>query len=63
MHILFITDNFIPESNAPASRVYEHSKVWVQEGAKVTVITCAPNFPEGKVFDGDKNNWLKKIKI
>ena len=63
MHILFITDNFIPESNAPASRVYEHSKVWVQKGAKVTVITCAPNFPEGKVFDGYKNNWLKKEKI
>lgn len=24
-------------------------------GAKVTVITCAPNFPKGKVFDGYKN--------
>ena len=27
---------------------------------KVTVITCAPNFPEGRVYSGYKNNWLKK---
>ena len=30
------------------------------KGHKVTVITCAPNFPEGKVFDGYKNRWLSK---
>ena len=63
MHILFITDNFSPESNAPAIRTYEHAKVWVKEGAKVTVITSAPNFPEGRVYDGYKNNWLYKETI
>lgn len=55
MHILFLTDNFPPEGNAPATRTYEHAVCWVNKGHKVTVITCAPNFPEGKVFDGFKN--------
>ncbi|PMM08643.1 glycosyltransferase WbuB [Vibrio kanaloae] len=59
MHILFLTDNFPPEGNAPATRTYEHAIRWVKAGHKVTVITCAPNFPEGKVFDGFKNRWYQ----
>ncbi len=59
MHILFLTDNFPPEGNAPATRTYEHAIRWVNAGHKVTVITCAPNFPEGKVFDGFKNRWYQ----
>ena len=55
MKLLFLTDNFPPEFNAPATRTYEHCKEWVKEGVEVTVITCAPNFPEGKVFNGYKN--------
>ena len=55
MHILFLTDNFIPEVNAPAIRTYEHAKVWIEQGYNVTVITCFPNYPEGKVYDGYKN--------
>lgn len=55
MHILFLTDNFPPEVNAPASRTFEHCREWVRAGHKVTVVTCAPNFPKGKVFDGYRN--------
>ena len=57
MHILFLTDNFPPEVNAPASRTHEHCRLWVAAGTQVTVITCAPNFPKGRVFDGYRN-WL-----
>jgi len=63
MHILFLTDNFPPEGNAPATRTFEHAREWVDKGHKVTIITCAPNFPEGKIFEGYKNNWLSKQKI
>jgi len=56
IHILFLTDNFPPEVNAPASRTYEHCREWIRAGHKVTVITCAPNFPAGKVFEGYKNS-------
>nr|WP_154246963.1 glycosyltransferase family 4 protein [Kangiella sp. HZ709] len=58
-----MTDNFPPEGNAPASRTYEHVREWVKEGHKVTVITCAPNFPDGKVFPQYKNKWLSKESI
>lgn len=61
MKILFLTDNFYPEVNAPASRTYEHAREWVKSGHEVTVITCVPNFPKGKVFDGYKNKlWQKE---
>jgi len=55
MHILFLTDNFPPETNAPASRTYEHAKRWVACGHRVTVMTGAPNFPSGKVHAGYRN--------
>lgn len=62
MHILFLTDNFPPESNAPASRTFEHCREWVRAGHQVTVITCAPNFPKGKVFDGYRNRlWHQEV--
>lgn len=55
MRILFLSDNFPPEGNAPATRTYEHAIRWVRAGHEVTVITCAPNFPEGKLFSGYRN--------
>lgn len=57
MRILFLSDNFPPEGNAPATRLYEHATRWVRAGHDVTVITCAPNFPEGRLFPGYRNAW------
>lgn len=57
MRILFLTDNFPPEGNAPATRVNEHAAHWVRDGHQVMVLTCAPNFPEGKLFPGYRNRW------
>jgi hypothetical protein len=55
MHILFLTDNFPPETNAPASRTFEHARRWVAAGHRVTVVTGAPNFPSGKLHAGYRN--------
>lgn len=63
MRILFLTDNFPPETNAPATRTYEHCKKWVKMGYQVTVITCFPNFPKGKVFEGYTNKLYQKENI
>jgi len=63
MHILFLTDNFPPEVNAPASRTFEHCREWVKAGHEVTVITCAPNFPGGKLFDGYRNRLFARETI
>jgi colanic acid biosynthesis glycosyl transferase WcaI len=57
MHILFLSHYFPPEVNAPAVRTYEHCKRWVAAGNKVTVITCAPNCPDGVIYKGYKNRW------
>ena len=59
-HILFLTDNFPPEVNAPANRTYEHCREWSKLGFRVTVITCAPNFPTGMVFGGYRNRLIQK---
>ena len=63
MRILFLTDNFPPETNAPATRTYEHCLKWISMGYKVTVITCFPNFPKGKVFEGYSNKLYQKENI
>ena len=55
MKILFITDNFYPETNAPAKRTLEHVKEWENQGHEITIITGNPNFPKGKLFPGYKN--------
>ncbi len=61
MRILFLTDNFPPEVNAPASRTYDHARVWVDAGHEVTVVTCVPNFPRGRVFPGYRNRlWQRE---
>jgi glycosyltransferase involved in cell wall biosynthesis len=60
MHILFLTDNFPPETNAPATRTFEHARRWVRGGARVTVVTTAPNFPAGKVFPGYRNRMVQR---
>ncbi len=57
MKILFLSENFPPETNAAATRVYERAVYWARWGHDVTVITCAPNFPHGKIFPGYENKW------
>ncbi len=57
MRILFFTENFPPETNAAATRVYERALYWVKWGHDVTVITCNPNFPHGRLFDGYDNTY------
>lgn len=59
MRILFLTDNFPPETNAPANRTWEHARQWAAQGHEVTVLTSVPNYPAGKVFPGYRNRWFQ----
>lgn len=63
MKILFLSDNFPPEVNALATRTHEHCKIWVEQGHDVTVVTCFPNFPQGKVYSGYKNTLYQQEMI
>ena len=60
MKILFLTHYYLPEGNAPASRVSALAKRWVEQGHDVTVVTSAPNVPDGIVYNGYKNKWTSK---
>lgn len=57
MRILFLTENFPPEVNAAATRVYERARYWRQWGHDVTIITSNPNFPQGNIYAGWSNRW------
>ncbi|MGO9376418.1 MAG: glycosyltransferase family 4 protein [Syntrophobacteraceae bacterium] len=71
MHILFLTHYFPPEVNAPASRTFENARRWVQDGHRVTVITCVPNHPDGilypgyesKVWQWDEIDGIKVLRV
>jgi glycosyltransferase involved in cell wall biosynthesis len=61
VRILFLTDNFPPETNAPATRTHEHTRRWAAAGHEVTVITGVPNFPSGKIHAGYRNKpWQQE---
>jgi glycosyltransferase involved in cell wall biosynthesis len=53
--ILFFSHYFPPEGNAPASRVHALCRHWVRTQQAVRVVTCAPNVPDGVVYDGYRN--------
>ncbi len=63
MKILFLTHYYSPEGNAPASRVSALAKRWAAGGHEVTVVTCAPNVPDGKIYEGYKNSWTSETVI
>ncbi|QLG61096.1 glycosyltransferase family 4 protein [Halorarum salinum] len=55
--ILVVTQYFPPETGASQTRWDELSKRWSEE-ASVTVLTSAPDYPEGEIYDGYDNDWL-----
>ena len=63
MKVLFLSDNFPPEANAPAIRTHEHLREWVKAGHDVTVVTCAPNFPRGRVYEGYRNRIFERDEL
>lgn len=61
MRILFFSHYFPPEVNAPATRTFEHCAHWVAQGHEVTVVTCAPNCPDGVLYEGYKNSFQRQV--
>ena len=49
MKILYLSQYYPPEIGAPAGRVAELSRLWVEAGHQVTVLTGFPNHPTGIV--------------
>jgi glycosyltransferase involved in cell wall biosynthesis len=55
LKILLVTEYFPPEIGAGSNRAFEQSKRWVEKGAKVTVITGFPDYPDGVIPEEYKN--------
>ncbi|MCR8632416.1 glycosyltransferase family 4 protein [Paenibacillus radicis (ex Xue et al. 2023)] len=49
MKIAVICHYFYPEIGAPSARLFEMAKRWVDHGHEVSVITCFPNHPTGRI--------------
>lgn len=60
MHVLFISNYFPPEVNAPANRLYDHARQWIKDGGTLDVLTAVPNFPEGAVYSGYRNRFTQE---
>lgn len=60
MNLLILTDNYYPEMNANARIFSELAELWAKQGQAVSVMTCHPNFPKGKIFPDYKNKWLSQ---
>lgn len=60
MHILVLADRFTPEVTAVSVRTHAHAKYWLEQGHEVSIVTCAPNFPKGEVFEGYENKWYQE---
>jgi colanic acid biosynthesis glycosyl transferase WcaI len=68
MHILILSDRYIPEITAPSFRIRDHAQHWLRLGHEVTVVTCVPNFPQGEVFAGYRNRfyqveWIDGVRV
>ena len=49
MRIVYLCQYFVPEAGAPAARLRDMARSWVQRGHSVTVVTGMPNHPTGVV--------------
>lgn len=61
MKILFFSHYYTPEGNAPATRVSALCERWTKAGHDVTVVTGAPNVPNGIVYDGYRNERKSEV--
>ena len=61
MKILFFSHYYTPEGNAPATRVSALCERWAKAGHDVTVVTGAPNVPNGIVYDGYRNERKSEV--
>lgn len=68
MRILFMAHVYAPEDVSGAVLITELATDLVKRGHQVTVVTCAPNYPYGRVYSGYRNRlyqveWLDGVRV
>ena len=59
MKILIVSFYYTPEMGAAPSRITNMAEALREKGAQVEVLTCLPNYPKGKIFDGYRHCFSK----
>lgn len=63
MKALIVSHYYHPEIGAAASRITFMAEGLRQEGADVDVLTCLPNYPKGRIFEGYRGCFSKRENI
>jgi glycosyltransferase involved in cell wall biosynthesis len=66
LRVLFLSHYFPPEGNAPATRLHAFCRRWVRRSPgrlDTTAITCAPNVPDGRVYEGYRNRLSQREQV
>ncbi|MBQ8722172.1 MAG: glycosyltransferase family 4 protein [Paludibacteraceae bacterium] len=60
MKVLLVSFYYHPELGAAPSRITNMANGLKREGVDVDVLTCLPNYPKGKIFEGYRGRISKK---
>jgi len=63
MKILIVSFYYAPEIGAAPSRITNMAEGLHKQGADVDVLTCLPNYPKGRIFDGYRGCFSKREDI
>ena len=63
MKVLVVSFYFEPEIGAAPSRITNLVRGLKERGAQVDVLTCLPNYPKGKIFDGYRGRFSMKENV
>ena len=61
MHILFLTHYFPPEVNAPASRTFEHARLWTSHGLSSAFLAFQAGVEQRAVFEHGAGDIEKTV--
>lgn len=59
MRVLIVSPSYLPEIGAASSRITNMAEGLSGLGIKVDVLTCLPNYPKGRIFDGYRGAFSK----
>ena len=60
MRVLIVSFYYEPELGAAPSRITNLAKSLKAAGVDADVLTCLPNYPKGKIFDGYRGRFSMK---
>ena len=63
MRVLIVSFYYEPEIGAAPSRITNLAKGLKSKGVEVDILTCLPNYPQGKIFEGYRGKFSLRENI